>query len=378
VGKLEVPLTGDVALALGRAERAIVDLNRDPPALGSLEVLARRLLRSESVASSRIEGLELSQRRLARAEAIGSESRDETAKSVIANVAAMEKAIGISGKRRPLTVADINAIHAVLMKGLSDAGRLRTQQSWIGGNSFNPHDAAFVPPPPGEVPRLMRDLSTFLNREDLPPLAQAAIGHAQFETIHPYADGNGRVGRALIHVILRRRGLAPRYVPPISLVLAGNSRAYIGGLTAFREDAIPEWCRFFAEAAEEASRKSVALAGRFQQLQARWLERAGHPRADSSAAALISVLPAYPILSVATAQEVLGRSKQAANEAMSVLEERGILKRVNVAKRNRAWEAKEVFDLLNDFERELATPVGALRPSRPAPHPGRGSSRTRR
>src|SRR5439155_1398021 len=84
-------------------------------------------------------------------------------------------------------------------------------------DAFNPGRADFVPPPPESVPALMDDLCAFVNRADLPAVVQAAVAHAQFETIHPFADGNGRVGRALIHVVLRRRGLAPRYVPPVSL-----------------------------------------------------------------------------------------------------------------------------------------------------------------
>jgi Fic family protein len=369
IAEASFSFAGDVAEAIGRAERAVAELNRNPPSMGSLEVLARRLLRSESVASSRIEGLDLSQRRLARAEVIDGEARDETARSVLANVAAMGQAIAVAEKRNALEVNDIAVIHATLMRGLDSAGEVRTQQNWIGGNPYNPHDAAFVPPPADEVSRLLADLAKFANRVDLPAVAQAAITHAQFETIHPYADGNGRVGRALVHVVLRRRQLATTYVPPVSLVLAGNSRTYIDGLTAFRDGRVDGWCRLFAQATETAAAKSVELARRFWDLQRDWLERAGSPRADSSAAALIAVLPAYPIVNLATAQEVTGRSKQAANEALAVLEAAGVLQLSSTAKRNRSWEAREVFDLLNDFERELATPLGATRPQRAAPRP---------
>jgi Fic family protein len=367
-----------VAERIGRAERAIVDLNHSPPALGLLEVLARRLLRAESVASSRIEGLQLSHRRLARAEVSGDESRDETAKTVLANVAAMELAISLADRRKALSPKDICAVHAALMFG-AGISEFRAEQNWIGGNSFNPHGADFVPPPAEHVPKLMADLCDFLNRTDLPPLAQAAIAHAQFETIHPFPDGNGRVGRALIHVVLRRRHIASSYVPPVSLVLAGNSKTYIGGLTLFRGGNEAAWCDFFAEATGTAARKSTQLADTLARLQERWSDRAGHPRTNSSVAALIPLLPAYPILSVATAQRITRRSKQAANEALTVLEEKGILTRVNLGKRNRAWEAKEVFDILNEFERELAMPIesGEKLLGR-APYSGRGHSRAPR
>ncbi len=257
------------------------------------------------------------------------------------------------------------------------AGKLREHQNWIGGNAFNPGRADFVPPAPERVPDLMDDLVAFMNRTDLPPVVQAAIAHAQFETIHPFADGNGRVGRALIHVVLRRRGLAPRYVPPVSLVLAADAKAYVAGLTAFREDRATDWVLLFAHAIERAAAKASELALRLAELQEKWRERAGRPRRHSSAEALIVELPAHPIVTVATAQKFLGRSKQAVNEAIAVLAEKGVLHPITLAKRNRAWEARDLFDLINDVERELATPSDTDEPSRPSPRQ-RTTSRPRR
>lgn len=255
------------------------------------------------------------------------------------------------------------------------AGELRDTQNWIGGNAYNPGRADFVPPPPERVKDLMNDLVALVNRTDLPPLVQAAVAHAQFETIHPFADGNGRVGRALIHVVLRRRGLAPRYVPPVSLVLAADARAYVAGLTAFREDRAAGWILLFANAIERAAAKASELALRLAELQERWRERAGRPRRHSSAEALIVELPAHPIVTVATAQKLLGRSKQAVNEAIAVLAEKGVLHPVTLAKRNRAWEARELFGLIDDVERELATPIDTDEPSRPTPRPRRAFRR---
>ncbi|HZZ85990.1 MAG TPA: Fic family protein [Anaeromyxobacteraceae bacterium] len=336
-------------------------LNRDPPRMASLEVLARRLLRAESVASSRIEGLVLSQRRLARAEVEEADTRDETARSVLGNVAAMEEAVALGSVTRPLRPSDVLALHRVLMLATTTpqiAGELRDRQNWIGGNAYNPGRADFVPPPPELVKELVKDLVAFINRTDLPPVVQAAVAHAQFETIHPFADGNGRVGRALIHVVLRRRGLAPRYVPPVSLVLAADSKAYVGGLTAFREERAGDWILLFARALERAAAKASELARKLAELQETWRDRAGRPRRHSSAEALIVQLPAHPIVTVATAQKFLGRSKQAVNEAIAVLADKGVLRPVTLAKRNRAWEARELFDLINEIERELAIPSG--------------------
>jgi Fic family protein len=370
IAELQLALPSKVAAAVSVAERSIDALNRDPPRLASLEVLARRLLRAEAVASSRIEGLVLSQRRLARAEAEEPGARDETARSVLGNVVAMEQAVLLGAGAKPLRLKDVLEIHRHLMLATTTpaiAGKLRDRQNWIGGNAFNPGRAEFVPPAPERVKDLMDDLVSFVNRTDLPPLVQAAIAHAQFETIHPFADGNGRVGRALIHVVLRRRGLAPRYVPPVSLFLAADATAYVGGLTAFREDRPADWILLFAQAIERAAAKASELALRLAELQDRWRERSGRPRRHSSAEALIVELPAHPIVTVATAQKFLGRSKQAVNEAIAVLAEKGVLHAITLAKRNRAWEARDVFDLINDFERELATPTDDDEPSRPSP-----------
>ena len=370
VGRLQLTLPAQIAATVSAAERQVDLLNRDPPAMASLEVLARRLLRAESVASSRIEGLVLSQRRLAKAEAEGTETRDDTARSVLGNVAAMEEAVNLGAKERPLKVRDILEIHRILMESTSRpaiAGKLRDQQNWIGGNAFNPGRADFVPPPPELVQGLMNDLCVFINRTDLSPVLQAAIAHAQFETIHPFADGNGRVGRALIHVVLRRRELALRYVPPVSLVLAADARRYIGGLTAFREERIADWCALFAEAVQVAAATAAELAENLVRLQQSWRSRAGTPRRHSSAEALIRLLPAYPILTLATATQLLGRSKQAANEAIAALARAEVLSPTTLGRRNRAWEARELFELVNATERELATSNAAAASARPAP-----------
>jgi len=307
---------------------------------------------------------------LARAEAAGPEARDETAKSVLGNVAAMEKAVALGSVSRPLAVADLLEVHRILMVATRTphlAGKLRREQNWLGGTAFNPWKAEFIPPPPEHVPSLVRDLVAFSNRTDLSAVVQAGLAHAQFETIHPFADGNGRVGRALIHIVLRRRGLAPRYVPPVSLVLAADAKGYVGGLTAYREGRSDEWLQLFAQAVGSAAAKASELAARLSALQEAWRESAGRPRRDSAAEALIRELPARPIVTLATAVEMTGRSKQAANEAIATLASAKVLKEVTLGKRNRAWEARELFDLINGVERELATPPAGQRPGRAAP-----------
>jgi Fic family protein len=217
------------------------------------------------------------------------------------------------------------------------------------------------------VPALLDDLIGFINRDDLPVAMQAAIAHAQFETIHPFVDGNGRVGRCLIHVIYRRRGLAGSVVPPISLVLATRAREYIGGLEEYRFADMAQWLVFFAVATISASRKARALAARVESLYEEWLSKLGSPRSDASSRRIASQLPAEPIITVARAAEVAGVSNTAADNAVRALEVARILKRLNAKKWGRLWEAPDVFRLLDAFERELATPEGSGKPARPAP-----------
>lgn len=361
-------ISGAAAAIITEADRAVSDLNRDATAFSGLEALSRQLLRQESVASSRIEGLVMGQRRLARAahEAGG----DEAARQIVGNIRAMERAIALGSQPSAFTYDDLIEIHRTLLEATGDrhlAGVVRREQNWIGGRGFSPADAEFIPPPPELVDELLHDLVAFVNRDDLPATLQAAAAHAQFETIHPFIDGNGRVGRCVIHVVLRRAGIAPTVVPPISLILATGANDYIRGLGAWRGDEPVEWCLNFARVAITAVREARRLASMVEQLKAAWLARAGNPRRDSSARALIEQLPGEPIVSVARAMELTATTRPAADRAMRALEAAEVLTPLGDRKRNRQWEARAVFDLLDRFEGELATPEQLSRPARPAP-----------
>jgi Fic family protein len=365
VGSLDPVVPGTLAGLLAEAEQQTAALNLNPPTIANLEALARRLLRAESVASSWIEGVRISQRRLARAEAEGGETRDATARAVLGNVAAMERVTTLADQRKPMELEDLLALHRALMEHTPDsrgAGALRERQNWIGGNPYSPLDASFIPPPPEYVPGLVDDLFRFLAREDLPASIQAGVAHAQFEAIHFFADGNGRVGRTLIHFVLRRRGLAPRFVPPVSLVLAASSNTYIRGLNAFAQGQHREWLEVFGHALRSAVERSASLAQGIAALQKAWRERAGRPRKDSSAEALIGALPAWPVLTADSAAKLLGRSIQAANEALAALERAGVVKVAGAVRRNRTFESPELLELVAAFEKELA--LAELEPGR--------------
>jgi len=349
-------LSSDTAAVVSEAEAAIHDLNaRARPALAPL---ARLLLRTESIASSKVEGMQLNGRDLARAEArIDTGGKvGPTAREILANIDAMELAVDEASSTGHIVIEDIVAIHRALMAGTPNfqiAGRVRTTQNWIGGNNYNPCGASFVGPPPEEVPRLLADLCVALTEDQLPPLVQAALIHAQFETIHPFLDGNGRTGRALIHVVLRRRGLAPAYVPPISVVLAANKSRYIAGLTRFRDDDIDGWITDFASASAQAAGLAASYLSAVQDLQSRWREQLRTnvaPRADSAAWRIIDVLPAHPVITLPVAVVAVARTKAVVNQALAHLEQAGVLLRLSQSERNRTWEAAGLVDLLTGLE----------------------------
>ena len=378
---------GDVAADIADAEAAILRLNAEASSLVNTESIARLLLRAEAVASSKIEGLQVGARRLLRVEAARefetSVGSDVTAQEVLGNVDAMATALQAAESGGDVTVDTILDIHARLLAGTEieqHAGRIRTVQNWIGGSSFNPCSAAFVPPPPEHVPGLLADLAAFCSDDSLPAVAQAAVAHAQFETIHPFVDGNGRTGRALIHLILRRRGLSPRVVPPVSLILATLASDYVSALSAYRyegesssqaaTEALNHWVALFAGCCTRAAGDAADFERRVRDIQNAWRERLGPIRRNSTTELLIDVLPGMPIVTVTGAANLLGRSFPAANKAVEQLLAAGVLHKVTVGRRNRAFEAADVIAAFSDLERQLASPEGDTLfspPARPVP-----------
>jgi len=351
-----IDLSGSLAGVVSDAEHAIRALNSDTPR--ALAPLARLLLRTESIASSKVEGLQVGIRQLARAEArmeTGGKARP-TVLEVLGNIDAMQLAVEQAATIREIEVAHVSEIHRRLMVKAPNphiAGIVRTDQNWIGGNDYNPCGADFVPPPPECVASLFKDLCAAIADESLPPLVQAAIVHAQFETIHPFADGNGRTGRALIHVVLRRRGIADRYVPPISVILASERDAYIRGLTEFREGELGSWIEHFALAAARAASLASAYLVSTRELMDKWrrkLSNGAAPRADAAAWALLDELPAHPIITAPVAAAATGRSKAAIHHAMIQLVDCGVLEPLSASKRNRSWEAAGLLALLESLE----------------------------
>jgi Fic family protein len=328
--------------------------------------------------------LEVGARRLLRAEAaqrLGDESSDVTASEVLANIDAMAAAVSSVAAGGSISVDHLIEFHQKLLAGTrlsNHAGRLRAEQNWIGGSSYNPCSAAFVPPPPELVAELLDDLCQFCNGDGLPAVAQAAIAHAQFETIHPFVDGNGRTGRALIHLVLRRRGLSRRILPPVSLVLATWAQDYVAGLTATRylgsadsraaHDGINLWLGRFAGACQRAVSDASSFEKRAQQIETEWRGRLVRVRANSATDILLHSLLGVPIVTVSSAAELIGRSFPQTNQAIQRLFDAGILRQVNIGRRNRAFEAPAVLEAFTSLERQLASPDGDTRASAPARH----------
>jgi Fic family protein len=356
IRELRIDVEGGLAGVISEAEGAIRALNA--LARPALAPLARLLLRTESIASSKVEGMQVDIRDLARAEVrldVGGKA-GPTAIEVLANIDAMQLAIEEAAGARRLDVELLVEIHAQLMAGAPNsgiAGRIRDSQNWIGGNDYNPCGADFVPPPPERVDELLTDLCEAAEEETLPPLVQAAIAHAQFETIHPFLDGNGRTGRALLHVILRRRELAPEYVPPISVIFAADKKRYIEGLTWYRDDQLAGWIERFAVAAARAAGLAAAYLEAVEALQEGWrrrLRESVNPRADAAAWILLDVLPAHPVLTLPVGVAATGRTKPAVNQAIDQLVTAGVLRTLSTARRTRSWEADGLLDLLGNLE----------------------------
>jgi len=378
----KIVFDGDTAADIADAERAIAALDAQVSTLTDTEALARILLRAECVASSRIEGLEVGARRLLRAEAaleLGEQPTDITANEVLGNIDAMASAVQTVTQGTLVTVDLLLGFHRRLMRDTrleAQAGRIRTEQNWIGGSDFNPCSAAFIPPPAEYVRELLDDLCRFCNEDALPAVAQAAIAHAQFETIHPFADGNGRTGRALIHFVLRRRGLATRVLPPISLVLATWANDYVAGLGASRyrgpassaaaNDGTNLWVARFAAACVRAVADATSFEERARSLQDEWRVRLGRVRASSATDLLLRALPGTPVITVSSAAAHLGRTFQPVNAAIVRLIDANILRQVNVGRRNRAFESPEVIEAFTALERRLASPAGNTRTSAPS------------
>lgn len=379
---LQISLQPATAAAVASAQSDIELLDAEAKHMHRIEPLARLLLRSEAMASSRIEGLEMRASRLLEFEALDelgvSHRVDGTEAAVLANVSAMQEGAAQLAEREKVTTQDICSINNMMLNGSDLAafgGELRDRQNWVGGSDANPLRAAYVPPRPEYVPALMDDLAAFITKSELPPLAVAAVAHAQLETIHPFVDGNGRTGRALLQAILRRSGLATVVTPPISLVIAADKQAYIAALTAFRtedtrgEDAksqgIDQMISYVAQATSEACLRARAFDAVLDSILESW-RASVRVRAKSAADLLLPKLLDNPVVSITSAARLTGRSYEAARGAVASLVQAGILEQSARNRKSDLYVARDVVNAFTSYERSLATVAGDTAVERPA------------
>ncbi|WP_053202840.1 Fic family protein [Jiangella muralis] len=339
----------DVALpsaVLALADEASVEVARYDVEVGAnMAPFGALLLRSESASSSQIENLTSGARAIALAEL--DDGTRSNATRIVANVRAMEAAIDLADR---LSADVVLAMHAALMAHDPEhsPGRWRDQQVWIGGTNVGPHEAAFVPPHHARVGAAIDDLMTFVHRDDIPALVHAALAHAQFETIHPFTDGNGRTGRALIHAMLRARGLTRNVTVPVSAGLLTDTDGYFAALTAFRAGDPAPIVTAMAEAALIAVGNGRHLVADLDATRDRWSARIT-ARRDSAVWRLADLLVRQPVIDAAMAQSELGTTSANTHGAIRQLEEAGVITEFSGRRRGRYWQAPEILAALDDF-----------------------------
>lgn len=351
----ETPLQWDGSLHR-MAQRAGVALGRLSGVTGLLpdsQLFLYSYVRKEAVLSSQIEGTQssLSELLLFENDAASGVPLDDVTE-VSNYVAAMEHGMKRLAEGFPLSLRLIKEVHAVLLaKGRGSEkqpGEFRTSQNWIGGS--RPGNALFVPPPPDQVLACMGSLELFLHNHDVPSLVRAGLAHAQFETIHPFLDGNGRTGRLLVTMLLCHDGVLPQPLLYLSLFLKKHRSTYYDLLQRVRTHGTwEEWLDFFLQGVEETANQAADTASRllqvFQQDRAR-LHALG--RKGTSAIKLHDILQKQPVITVTRLVGKFGFTAPTANTALAVLVEQGIVREITGHRRNRVFSYTEYLRTLNE------------------------------
>jgi len=340
------------------AHEALGELRVSTARLPNPNLVTRTFDRREAVRSSQIEGTSSDMNQLFTYEATGSDEGLPADVLVTLNyVKALEAGLNVVRDRGLHAVDEtlIKDLHRNLMNGTdyrSAIGEYRDIQNWIGGSKI--YHARFVPPPHEHVPNCMKDLIDFLHdvptEEDMyevPVVIRLAIAHAQFETIHPFVDGNGRVGRLLLPIMLAAEGYLPVY---IAGYLKNYQQEYYDRLAGvqLREEWLP-WIQFFATAVEESVKESIQTATALDNLLRQWETRIAvmKVRSDSAVNRLPQLLIGRPVVTARQVEAELGISFPAANNALIKLAEIGILNIPYEQQRNRTFVAHEAIDILN-------------------------------
>ncbi|MEP7763053.1 Fic family protein [Sanguibacter sp. 25GB23B1] len=308
-----------------------------------LATLEPFLLRTEAIASSRIEEELTTVDQLARAQhGISAPRTARTVKGAIDGLSLL-----VTRAADGVGLDDILAAHRPLMaddpQEKWSAGRLRAVQNWIGGSNRSPAGAVRVPPSHERVPALMDDLVTFMRRADIDPVLQSAVAHAQFESIHPFTDGNGRVGRSLINGVWRYRGVTTRMAVPVASAIVADREHYFALVNSYRSGDVEKFAAYLADATARATEEASVSAQRLIALPEQWRERV-HPRGGSAAAALLLLLPSHPIVDAHDVARLTGASQARAYATIERLVDADVLRLITQSKRDMAWAAGEVLD----------------------------------
>lgn len=353
-----VDVSGSLQTLLSQADYSLGRLDGAILTLPNPDLFVFMYVRKEAVLSSQIEGTQSSLQNLLAAEA---KLFDPGAPGDVNEVINYVRAMNYGLERLstlPVSVRLIKEIHAELMRGVRGGkltpGELRNSQNWIGSRGCTLAEATFVPPPPHEVPKALDDLERFLHAQsDIPVLIRVGLAHAQFETIHPFLDGNGRIGRLLITFLLVEKGLLRKSVLYLSHYFKRHRTEYYDHLQAVRDSGDWEgWLEFFlrgvAEVSEEASQTAAKILRMREEYRAKITEHLG--RAAANGHRIMDKLFEQPIITVATVRKWLDITPAGANQIVSRLEGIGLLKEITGYARNRRFRFEPYLRLFEETE----------------------------
>uniref|UniRef100_A0A7C4LL05 Fic family protein n=1 Tax=Schlesneria paludicola TaxID=360056 RepID=A0A7C4LL05_9PLAN len=335
------------------AAAAVERLNVAAATVPSTEWFLYGFVRKEAVISSQIEGTQATLEDIVRFEATHHAECPADVEEVCNYVAALEYARGELARPKGLPICSrlLCQVHKRLMRGVRGAekqpGTIRTSQNWIGGT--RPGNARFVPPPPGEVPEALAALDRWIHaRDEFPPLVRAGLAHVQFETIHPFLDGNGRVGRLLVTLLLEHWGLLKVPLLYLSLAFKRHRAEYYRRLSDVRTEGDWEgWTEYFLDCVREAADDGVHAAARLFQVLAQDRKTVTHHAAATvPAIRLHDLLPQHPMLTLASAVELLKVSKPTAIKAIDALVQAGVLEEVTSKRRGRVYAYQRYLSVL--------------------------------
>jgi Fic family protein len=338
--------------ALSDADRLVGRLAGEGGQLPNPHLLIRPFVRREAVLSSKIEGTQATLGELLAAEAGAVVDRSpEDLREVGNYVAALEH--GISRlKKLPLCVRLTRELHEKLMTGVrahhATPGRFRIVQNWIGKPGSTVATASYIPPPPREVAPCLAAWEKFLHESKLPPLITIALAHYQFEAIHPFLDGNGRVGRLLITLFLIERNILPTPLLYLSAFFEASRRDYYEGLRGISErGAWNDWLEYFLLGVARMSEDALNRATHINRLLARWQKKLSG-ESSNNPLRVLELIGANPFITTKTAAETLGVAFTTAQRAIERLQRAGILKPVGLAKRDRVYCANALLEILEE------------------------------